>query len=197
MELLHEVCREASASAAKDYSPASIGRRSQARRGPSLNTLYSPKGSHFRKLIDAWSFWDGVDAKKPAVPVPDLKEDNELLERISDLVVRSYVGMILAERRSLRSEVNILKKLSQGNPVIDLRPKAGMNSVELLEPLAVLAEDERETLANATNETWLKTHHLGEGIRGELIDRDGKIILPRGALPAIRKLLGGRPVGST
>ena len=194
MAILHEVCRETSASGKNDYTPAAIGRTSQARGGPSLNTLYSPKGAHFRKLIDAWAEWEGVEPKKPAARLPEVTSDNEILSKIDDLVVRSYMGIVLADRRRLRAEVITLKALSKGTPVIDIRPQISNNAVQVFEPIAALTEDELETLRNATDSTWLKRHQLGEGVRGELLDLDGKMILPRGALPAIRKMLGGSPV---
>jgi hypothetical protein len=197
MAILQEVCREASSSLTKDYSKAAIGRISEARRGPSLNTLYSPKGKHFGTLIEAWVTWDGAKPKKKLKSKSaELPSDNDVLVGIDDLVVRSYVSVALAERRRLRTEVVTLKALSKGSPSIDLRPQVKENSVQLFEPAAVLSEDELETLTNATDPKWLKDHQLCEGIRGELQDHRGITILTRGALPGIRRLLGGKNVTS-
>jgi len=191
MTMLHEICRQTSTSSDKNYTPAAIGRISEKRGGPSLNTLYSTKGRHFRKLIDAWAHWDGVEPKRPST-LPAVTADNEVLRKIDDLVVRSYVGQILAERRALAAEVNTLKRLSNGRPTIDMRPTTPSGAPQLLEATAILLPDESETLQKATDANWLKAQGLQEGVRGELTTKEGKVVLPRGALTGIRKLLGGR-----
>ena len=90
--IIHEICREISNCAPpRDYSPAYIGRISQARSGPSLNTLYSPKGKHFRDLIDAWARCDVPAPKKQLIKTPVLENSQEIMSKIEDLAVRSFV----------------------------------------------------------------------------------------------------------
>lgn len=187
LRILHEVCREAHKANPPDFSQATIGRATASRGGPSLNTLYSPKGKHFRELIGAWVKWAGLERSRPLKMVDRSSEDGEVISRIADPAIKSYLGLVLAERRRLRAEINTLKQLSRGSPIIDMRlPSAFASSPR---QRIDLTTDERETLENLVDSGWLAASSLQEGERGELLGKDGVRILGRGALPGIRKLL--------
>jgi len=189
-EVIHEICRELSeTSGAKTYTPAAMGRISEARGGPSLNTLYSPKGKHFRELMTAWDEWSAEKPKESSEKTESpLGRDNDVLEKIDDIVLRSYVGIVMADRRRLRGEVRALRSLSTGVPVIDVRPRLVEVGAKFLETRSELTDDEKEALLSISTGSWLATKNLKEGLRGEVLTDDGKIIFPRGTLPAIRKL---------
>src|ERR1035441_7426787 len=123
LEIVHKVCREIhNSQGPKEYSLATVGRRTQEQKGPSLNTYYSPKGARFCELVRAWAEYDGSDAKKPRRPAT-LRSEDQLLTAINDLALRARVGLLMAERNRLRAEVNELK--ANVKPVIDLRPTSG------------------------------------------------------------------------
>lgn len=190
LTIIHEICREITNGAPpRDFSTAYVGRISQMRSGPSLNTLYSPKGKHFRHLIDDWAKHDVSFAKKVIVKSPVLEATPGVMSKIEDPAVRSFVGLLSAENRRLRAEIIALKALSGGTPVIDMRPLASQSAFKLSGNSVPLTDDERESLVNATSINWLKANRLKEGIRGELLNGDGGVVLSRGALTGIRKLL--------
>ena len=99
------------------------------------------------------------------------------------------MGLISAENKRLRKEVIGLKALSSGAPVIDMRPRASQSAVKISGNAVPLTDDERESLVNATSINWLKANRLKEGTRGELLNVDGGVVLSRGTLTGIRKLL--------
>ncbi|WP_415909181.1 gamma-mobile-trio protein GmtX [Oleiharenicola sp. Vm1] len=192
MRILQEVCRELNKVSPPDFSQATIGRMTASRGGPSLNTLYSPKGKHFRDLINAWIKWAGIEKARPIKQQDGASEEAEILKRVSDPAIRSYIGLVIAERRRLRVEVNALKQLTRGTPVIDMRTQSNRPSSSGTN--VSLTTDERETLESIVDPAWLAARGLREGDRGELIGNAGSQLLGRGALPGIRKLLSASSV---
>jgi len=195
LDIVHDVCRLIyKATGPKDYSFATIGRRTQEQNGPSLNTYYSPKGARFCELVRAWAEYDGSSSEKPRKPLKQRSED-QLLTAINDLALRARIGLLIAERNRLRGEVNDLK--ANTKPVIDLRSasghlhEAGGQMIQVFEPLASLLDTEHEALEKSVTDKWLESHGMKRGPDGEIATRKGQILFPIGFLNAITKMLGG------
>ena len=195
LDIVHDVCREIyNAPGPKDYSYATVGRRTQERNGPSLNTYYSPKGVRFCDLVKAWADYDGADMKRPNKPIKERK-DHELLTSINDLVLRGRVGLLLAKCSRLESEVNALK--ANAKVVIDQRPApagvraSGGQLLQVFSPFASLLDTELEALQVAITDKWLDGHGMKRGSAGEVLDSKGRVIFPIGFLNALTKVVEG------
>lgn len=196
LDLVHEVCREIfnSDDAGKDYSLASVGRQTEKRGGPALNTLYAPLGKHFRAVIKGWAEWDGTRATKASRPPTAANDHEEILRAIKDPVVCSLVGFRLAEARRWKAELDTIKANTQ--LVIDQRPRDGRATgaracvSQILGSSCDLLPTERDALEIVASEAWLTRNGLAEGADGEVVARNGVVVLPIGFLPAIRRIIG-------
>jgi hypothetical protein len=193
LDILHAVCRELHGLGSRDFSLATIGRMSEDRNGMSRNALYNKTSEDFRTLIGAWSSLAGETTKKQAASLKPLAEV-DLLRRIDDPALRSLLGGIVAERNRLRGEVNLLR--ANANVVIDRRTLPGQVRVmpegqvmQVLSPLANLAESEIAALRKAISPDFLGQEGWREGPHGEIINAKGRTLFDVGFANAIRKLL--------
>lgn len=199
LDVVHEVCRQIfnSTGDSKDYSLAAVGRETEKRGGPALNTLYAPFGKRFKALIQCWAEWDGTPPRKPArAPAPSADEHDEILRAIKDPVVSSLVAFRFAEARRWKAELDTIKANTE--IVIDQRPsdRRAMASERVTRSVGVGSEllpTEREALETVASDAWLHRHSLVEGSAGEVLTRAGAMILPIGFLAAVRKLVGVTP----
>lgn len=196
LDLVHEVCREIFHSTAdgKDYSLAAIGRETEKRGGPALNTLYAPFGKRFKALINCWAEWDGTRPRKPARPPSSATDEHdEVLRAIKDPVVSSLVAFRFAEARRWKAELDTIKANTE--LVIDQRPRDGQAMASdrvsrMFGVGAVLLPTEREALETVASDAWLHRNGFVEGADGEVLTRTGSLILPIGFLAAVRKTVG-------
>jgi hypothetical protein len=118
-----------------------------------------------------------------------------MLISIKDFALRGRVGMILADRSRLESELNVCK--ANAKIQVDLRPTpgnthlAGNQLIQVFEPLANLHDTEIEAFKTACTEKWLPSRGMEEGPDGEVMDNKGHIKFPIGFMHAIRKVLSG------
>ena len=197
-DVLHEVCREINAQKGpKDFSPSRVGKLTEQRGGPAKNTLLAVQGRHFRELIDAWASYSGVDATKPAVAEP---KDDEVINRIADPILRSYIRPILHTNRRLRAENNTLRSLA--NITIDRRPQVASAPAAgiavTVAPPAKLLSVERQALDVLTDPKRLSGLGLKVGANGEVTTtrpiQTGVDVLPVGFADGLLKLLGAKTI---
>lgn len=201
LDVVHVVCREIHGASApnKDFSPSTVGRLTQSRNGPSLNTLLSPGGKHFRTLIHAWAAYSGTDTRRPNYSEREPVKD-DIMDAITDPVLRSMVGGKLAELRRVRAELNLLKSKTVGT--VDLRPRVeggpatpptGDTLTEVVLDVPKLVPAERAALEQVLDEKWRTRAGLRSGANGEVAAlrpfRTGEDILPVGFLDAVQALL--------
>lgn len=204
LDVLHEVCREVYEAppegGPKDYSIATIGRKSAQRRGPALNTLYAPLGKRFRTLIDAWASWDDCSQPKRPRPPCVTTADTEILQGINDTVLRSMVGFRFAAARRQKAELETLK--ANTKLVIDRRPYTGASpgppspKLQLLGPAFDLLPTEREALLQVASKEWLGRHGLAVGPDGEVVGLNGDLVLPIGFMFALKKVADAVKIGA-
>lgn len=176
-----------------------IARLSADSGGPKERTIRNPDGKPYRVLIEAWARFSGGNQRKPRASRALPHED--ILSRIEDDSVRVYFGERLAELRSLRNEVSLLKEQirKEGTVVVDLRaaarlsrelhatttdigPSATTPSQQLLTP------SEQHALRYSINE-FVKEHGYQVTTNGRIITAEGRSVLPPGFASGIRKIL--------
>lgn len=193
LEKIHGVCRAIHQAGGRDYSLATVGRRSKECGGPTAGTLYTVTGKPFRELIAAWAKYAGA-APSPASPPPE----DAWLRRIPDPADRALIGMLIAERNRLRYEVNLLK--AHASVMVDRRPVSAEKSGpvwSVVRGADCLVTTEREALAKALSAEWLDDHGLKISSHGALLTEHGCELLPVGFVPGLRKLLGAEKLAGT
>lgn len=189
LEILHSVCREQFERGSKDFSIALIGRLSEEQGGPATQTIRNKTGDDFKALISAWANYTGGSVKRQ----PKLN-DNPLyavLEKIPDPAVRAVVGVVLAENKKLKGEVNLLKR--NAGVVIDQRPVELMpvpqQQVQILPAFNGLTFTEKEALRFAVSDKMLQDEGWESDASGRIMNGRGRVIFKPGFVSAIQKVL--------
>lgn len=190
LKKLHEICRKQHEGGAQDFSISSIGRLCEAQSVLKGRALYNAPSADYRALIVAWSVYAGPPIPKAPKPLAS----HEYLMRIEDPAIRSILQAIIAERDTLRAQINTLKAHTQVN--VDRRP-LGANIAQGYSagPLAVmnmavqLTSSERDALHKAISAPFLEEQGWREGGHGEILNDRGRTIFEIGYAKAIRKIL--------
>ena len=192
---LHDICREHHAAGLRDFSIASIGRKVEEAGLMSYRSLYNPASQIYRDLIQAWGAYAGPSLSPPAKTLAS----HDYLLKIHDPAIRMIMQATIAERDTLKAQMNLIKGSDLGKGIIDRRPlgatilsNPATGPTALLMPAAQLNESEREALKAAISPQFLKDEGWEEGERGE-IKKGRRVVFKRGFTSAIRRILGDQP----
>lgn len=200
LNLIHETCLKHHSSGSKDFSLNTIGKMVELQGGPKSKALWNVQSNDYRKLIEAWQAYAGLDRPKLKV-TEKITEQEALARNISDPSVRILIQQIVKERNDLRSELNILK--AQTVLTIDRRPRAplppqipieGSEMTLELSQGPKLNEIEREALEHAISQELFDQEGWREEKLGRIStvgDSSGKVrtVFKPGYANAIRKIL--------
>ena len=195
LEAIHTVCSEVYRAGGVDYSYALIGRMSERQGGPAANTLYSTASGHYRALIDAWSAYAKTQGRIRSTK-PQLATDEDLLKRVEDPSIRMLLSMAIAERNSLRKQLDTLR--SHANVTVDLRPLPGVANVDtktneiiqVIAPLEGLTPTQIGSLQRAIAPSFLSAQGWVETEDGELVtQRTGEVLFGPGFTHVIRAIV--------
>lgn len=115
---------------------------------------------------------------------------DEILEGVSDPVLRTRIGILLAELESARGQITALRHLAGQTAVLHLdAPEAVPPDVVV--PCAIdLSKQERNALVRAIATATLEHWGWVAEANGRVKTDAGQVVYPAGYLTAIRKVLG-------
>ena len=186
LRLIHAICVEQRDRGSQDYSIATIGRLSAQRGGPAAGAIRNKPGEAYRALIKI--FADSTATKATVPSSARAAEIDRILEGVSDPVLRTRLGLLLAELKSTRAQLlaarhlaNHAATLNLGDPSPEQLPSP--SSLQLLTPLEVRA------LELAVSPETL--HHWGwrTDNTGRVTTDTGQTVFHAGFCAAIRKAL--------
>lgn len=184
---IYEILKEMRKNPAVSYTVAEVARRSQAAGGPREQTIRNKSGADYRLLIETYrENHVQVRASSSKPPGALANRDSDLLRKISDPALRAVMGGVVAERNSLRNQLNLLK--SNANVTIDMR--AGKSGQDLIPSIkSRLTGSEVIALTHAISdekmaeEGWIVTKH------GGVRDSTGRGVFKPGFTAALKKVL--------
>lgn len=186
LRLIYEICQEQAERGSQDFSVVTIGKLSSERGGPSPGAIRNKTGEKYRALIEVCADSFKGHKKKRAARQDDGVDD--ILEGITDPVLRTRIGLLQAEVRALRGQVLALRKIASEKAVIDLpgpntgQPAAGTQPA--------LTDQQRKTLRDSISKKTLT--HWGWEVdkNGRIVVEDsGQIVFGAGYVPAIEQVL--------
>lgn len=186
LRLIYAICQEQADRGSTDFSVATIGKLSVERGGPSPGAIRNKTGEKYRVLIAACA--DARQGHKRKRHPRPADETDEILEGITDPVLRTRIGLMLAELRALRGQVLALRKIAAERAVIEIGPSAPPQGTK--QPHSKLSEQQRRTLRDAVGEKTLS--HWGWVVdkSGRVVVEDtGQIVFGSGYVPAINLVL--------
>lgn len=198
LRALHDLCQKHYEAGARDFSLSCIGRKAEECGIIGYRSLYNQSSEIYRELVAMWSAYSGpARALPPKAPTRD-----DYLMKIQDPAIRILVQRVIAERDSLKAQLNLLKGTTLGT--IDLRPlgmnissdpESGPRAVLMLS--AQLSERERAALKGAISHQKMKDEGWVEGPQGEIsVEGSKRVVFDRGFTSAMRKVLGEMPTNA-
>lgn len=185
LNILYQVLEKQSKSDKMDFSIVTVGQLSFKAGGPSTQTIRNRTGKHFQQLIEAWATYAGTTTKKPlSIRQKQLIKgnDRQVLESITDPVLRAVVGSLIAERNRYRDQLNTLK--ANTDIIIDKTKTEIENKVAFgLSPM------EFEALEAAISDDFMTTMNWTVKPTGQVKDVDGNEVYKRGYVNVIRKVV--------
>lgn len=189
LRLIYGLCEEQHERGSRDFSIATIGRLSQTNGGPSAAAIRNKTGDGYKALMKAFAEHVGGQTKKNVDK--RLSATDELLEGVTDPVLRARIGILVAELESARVQLMGLRHLANKTTVLkldnqentlgsDTDANAGTFSLSDQERLAL-----QRAIAPATLEHWGWISESSGRIRTE----SGQVVYPAGYMTAIRKVL--------
>lgn len=164
MRLIYQICMEQADRGSQDYSVATIGKLSAERGGPSTGAIRNKTGEKYRALIAACADQHKGHKRKRTSPKDDAVD--EILEGITDPVLRTRVGLMKAELKALRGQVLALRRISSEKAFIELPVQAGQPTER---HGSTLTDQQRRALKDS-----ISTQTLSHW--GWLVDKSGRIV---------------------
>lgn len=186
LQLIFDICEELERSPGKNLTIASVGRLSQERGGPGAPALRNAAGEHYRMIIEAFA---KRNAGKKGQTSGKAAELDEILEGVSDQVLRTRVSMLLAELTSCRAQILALRHIANQSSVLDLRTPPAQKRGEQVEAGLGLTEQEMAALKAAIDPETMKHWGWKEHTSGRVTSESGQIVFRAGFTTAIAKVI--------
>lgn len=189
LRLIYKLCEEQHARGSRDFSIATIGRLSHAAGGPSAPTIRNKTGDDYKALMRAFANSVGGKAKKSADRKPG--RSAELLEGVSDPVLRARIGILVAELESSRGQLIALRHLANTTTILRLdgSAEADTGTHDERESKSALSNQEKMALERAISPDTLVHWGWVSDANGRVKTDTGQVVYPAGYLTAIRKVL--------
>lgn len=185
LRLLFKLCQEQAANGSSDYSIATIGRLSSAQDGPSAAAIRNKPGEDYRALLKA--FAESVDGNSRKKSVATKTAADELLEGVTDPVLKVRVKLILAENESLRSQLLAARHLANQTSAINL----GAPNATLAPPAdgtkLMLTLQEVSALEDAISSEKLSHWGWKADKIGRISTESGQVVFRAGFVSAVQK----------
>lgn len=189
LKLIYRLCEEQHDRGSSDFSIATMGRLSEAAGGPSAAAIRNKTGDSYKALLKTFAQSVGGHAKR--VPERNGSVLDDLLEGVSDPVLRARLGILLAELESARGQVTALRHLASQNAVLHLDGPDNLPRSNTAPPPAVeLSKQERNALERAIAPATLEHWGWVAESNGRVKTDSGQVVFPAGYLTAIQKVLG-------
>lgn len=188
LKLIYRLCGEQHDRGSSDFSIATIGRLSEAAGGPSPAAIRNKTGDDYKALITTFAKSVGGKARKVSERKGSVLED--ILEGVSDPVLRTRIGILLAELESARGQLAALRHLASQNAVLHLDGPDDSARADQAPPADHLSMQERNALERAVAPATLKHWGWIAEPNGRVKTDSGQVVYSAGYLTAIQKVLG-------
>lgn len=190
LRLIYQICEEQNERGSRDFSVTTIGHLSAERNGPSAAAIRNKTGEDYRALMKAFAESVGGKSRKGGEPRPD--KTDEILEGIVDPVLRTRIGLMLAEIESLRAQLLATRHLANTTSTIRLEsisaPPATAKESSTSQPDDLSAMELR-ALQSAISDRTLTHWGWSADAEGRVLNDTGQVVFQAGFLAAIRKVI--------
>ncbi|MCP3728472.1 gamma-mobile-trio protein GmtX [Paraburkholderia sp. CNPSo 3272] len=186
LRLICAICQEQKSRGSADYSVATIGRLSAERGGPSAPALRNKTGEKYRALVAA--FAEHAGGRKKKVSAAKASAAEELLEGISDPVLRTRINLLVADLESTRAQLLAARHIAAQKAILVLGDPA-QEPPSVVGNGAELTAQERRALAASISDKTMDHWAWKIDKIGRVLTDSGQVVFPAGFASAIRKIL--------
>ena len=180
LKAINETCKEQLQNGSLDFSIATIACEGNKRGVPQAQSIRNKSGKLYRELINLWN----VEHGKSNISLT--KKSTEWVNRIDDPATRFLVNDLLAQKRSLMSELQILKSVT----VLDIDMRVDQAGSIIDRNHLNLVDSELDALKAAIDSRTFERLGWSKMSRGAVSNKHGEVIFERGFVSAIEKILG-------
>lgn len=190
LRLIYQICEEQDQRGSRDFSVTTVGRVSAERGGPSAGAIRNKTGEEYRALMKAFADSVGGKSRKGGERRPD--KADEILEGIVDPVLRTRIGLMLAEIESLRAQLLATRHLANTTSTIRLESvspapvAANEGGVAQADDLSAM---ELRALKSAISDRTISHWGWSTDDEGRVLSDTGQVVFQAGFLAAIRKVI--------
>ena len=177
LRLIHAICVEQHERGSDDYSIATIGRLSAERGGPAAGAIRNKPGEAYRALIRI--FADSTHAKATVPSSSRAAQIDRILEGVSDPVLRTRLGLLMAELKSTRAQLLAARHLANRTATLDL-DSPSPEQLPSPSPLHVLTPLEARALEIAVSPDTLRHWSWQTDETGRITTDTGRTVFPAG-----------------
>lgn len=194
LRLIYSICEEQHQRGSKDFSIVTIGRLSHEREGPSAASIRNKPGEDYRALLKAFAEDVGGQSRRMAESRQDAVDD--VLEGVADPVLRIRIQLLLAENKSLRTQMLGLRHLANNTACIRIEQGGAFSFATPDEPTHAPAQVgpeldvlERRALLAAIAPRTLEHWGWSKDVMGRILSEGGQVVFQAGFVSAIEKIL--------
>lgn len=183
LQLIYRLCEEQNERGSEDYSIATIGKLSAAHGGPSAAAIRNKPGEDYRALIRAYADFANGSSRRTANKRKTGAD--ELLEGVTDPVLRVRIRLLVAEMESLRAQLLAARHLANQSALLDLSSIAEVQS----EPTRSLGLTRQEVSALSAAISPDTLTHWGWQMdaAGRVTTDSGQLVFRAGFASAVKK----------
>lgn len=187
LQLIYDICEELLQTPNKGVTVANVGKLSQERGGPGAPALRNASGEQYRLLIQAFAKQEG--GRKDSRTVKQIALE-EILEGVSDQVLRTRISLLLAELSSCRAQLLTLRHLANTTTVLDLREPNKLQSEPPADATRLqLTLQEMTALEKAIGQENLDHWGWTKAVNGRVTSESGQIVFRAGFVQAVEKVI--------
>lgn len=180
LKAIHETCEEQFQSGILDFSIARIANSGAHRGVPQAQSIRNKSGRLYKELIDGWNVQHGKSN------VSSANKSKEWVNRIEDPATRFLVNDLLAQKRTLMSELQILKSVK----VLEIDMRVDQSGKIISRDQVNLVNTELEALQLSIEPRTFDKLGWVRQERGAVSNKNGEKIFEIGFISAIEKILG-------
>lgn len=185
LRLIHAICVEQRDRGSDDYTIATIGRLSAERGGPAAGAIRNKTGEAYRALIKVFADSAPGRARRPSGDAA--AQIDLILEGVADPVLRTRLGLLLAELKATRAQLLAARHLASQTATLDLE-QPSRNRLQP-SPETELTSLEVRALENAISNETLDHWGWRADQSGRITTDTGRTVFAAGFVTAIRKAL--------
>lgn len=184
LKIIYDILLEQYHTSDNNFTIAHIGRLSKQKGGPSTQAIRNKQGEDYRSLIKY--FEDNVTVVATTNNNINKDKNDSITDYIEDNTLKAHINIILAENKSLKNQLNILKNNMSKNYKLKYIENSHIDNTNIND---ILNNSEIESIQRFIGNIENNTIPLRETHSGAIKDENDILIASPGFLESLKKII--------